>query len=222
LVPCPASDQDGLVSASIRQVLRSWWLASLMVVCGVLVAVAQGRLWPAITALLIFVGGSVRALGGRSWCSRNRSACRNGSSTTSSRRCPGTSVRVPGAVSSLGVRPLDLDLHVQPARAQDRLSPLPFPRSVDAAQAQQRSARDGRPIVYWRPGCRYRLRLRLRLGRSAAAAYWVNIWRDPLGAAALRAVTGGEETVPTVVAVDSEPVVNPQPGWLRQRLERSR
>lgn len=99
------------------------------------------------------------------------------------------------------------------------LSPLLFPRSLSAAQAQQRAARDGRPIVYWRPGCRYCLRLRLRLGRSADRAHWVNIWRDPAGAAAVRTVTGGDETVPTVVA-DKESVVSPEPGWLRQRLSR--
>lgn len=99
-----------------------------MAVCGVLVAVAQDRLWLAIIGLLIFA-----------------------------------------AMAFL-------------------LSPLPFPRSLDAAQAQQRSIRDGRPIVYWRPGCRYCLRLRLRLGRSAARAYWVNIWRDPAAAVAVRAV----------------------------------
>ncbi|GAA3118595.1 hypothetical protein GCM10010521_02770 [Streptomyces rameus] len=31
-------------------------------------------------------------------------------------------------------------------------SPLVFPRSVGAAEAQARNAVDGRPIVYWRPG----------------------------------------------------------------------
>ncbi|MEO3776579.1 glutaredoxin domain-containing protein [Micromonospora sp. B11E3] len=96
-------------------------------------------------------------------------------------------------------------------------SPLAFPRSVSAAQAQQRSARDGRPVVYWRPGCQFCLRLRLRLGRRAGRAYWVDIWRDPAGAAAVRAVTGGNETVPTVVA-RGEAVVNPDPVWLLQRL----
>jgi mycoredoxin len=96
-------------------------------------------------------------------------------------------------------------------------SPLVFPRSVTAAQARARSARDGRPIVYWRPGCRYCLRLRRRLGRRAARAHWVNIWRDPDAAAAVRAVTGGDETVPTVVA-GGEAVVNPDPEWLLQRL----
>src|SRR4051812_7742873 len=67
-------------------------------------------------------------------------------------------------------------------------SPLAFPRSVGAAEARRRSAADGRPVVYWRPGCTYCLRLRLRLGRRAHRLHWVNIWRDPAGAAAVRAV----------------------------------
>ncbi|MFE4611166.1 hypothetical protein ACFRK5_22915 [Streptomyces niveus] len=45
-------------------------------------------------------------------------------------------------------------------------SPLAFPRSTSAAEAQRRSALDGRPVVYWRSGCRYCLRLRRRLGRA--------------------------------------------------------
>ena len=97
------------------------------------------------------------------------------------------------------------------------LSPLVFPRSLSAAQAQERSADDGRPVIYWRPGCRYCLRLRVRLGRDARRAYWVNIWSDPAGAAAVRAVTGGDETVPTVV-VEGQSFVNPDPGWLRAHL----
>ncbi|MEV4198041.1 glutaredoxin domain-containing protein [Micromonospora globbae] len=97
------------------------------------------------------------------------------------------------------------------------LSPLVFPRSVTADEAQRRSAADGRPVIYWRPGCRYCLRLRFRLGRAARRAYWVDIWRDPAGAAAVRAVTGGDETVPTMVA-GGEPVVNPDPDLVRRRL----
>ncbi|MEH0824790.1 MULTISPECIES: glutaredoxin domain-containing protein [unclassified Micromonospora] len=96
-------------------------------------------------------------------------------------------------------------------------SPLAFPRSLTAAQARRRSADDGRPVIYWRPGCTYCLRLRLRLGGRARRAYWVDIWRDPEAAAAVRAVTGGDETVPTVVLPDGA-VVNPDPAWLRTRL----
>ncbi|MFE7445007.1 glutaredoxin domain-containing protein [Streptomyces chartreusis] len=96
-------------------------------------------------------------------------------------------------------------------------SPLIFPRSIGALEAQRRSAADGRPIVYWRPGCPYCMRLRVRLGRTARQAYWVNIWRDPAGAAAVRAVNGGNETVPTVV-VAGQPHTNPDPEWAREHL----
>ncbi|GAA3654209.1 hypothetical protein GCM10022224_016460 [Nonomuraea antimicrobica] len=96
-------------------------------------------------------------------------------------------------------------------------SPLVFPRSIGAEEARRRSAADGRPIVYWRPGCKYCLRLRLRLGRSAGRLHWVDIWRDPDGAATVRAANDGDETVPTVV-VAGRPHVNPDPRWVRAQL----
>ena len=98
------------------------------------------------------------------------------------------------------------------------VSPLIFPRSLTAAEAQRRSAADGRPIIYWRPGCPYCLRLRLRLGRSASRAHWVNIWKDPQAAAAVRAIANGNETVPTVVA-GGESAVNPDPTWVLARVK---
>jgi len=96
-------------------------------------------------------------------------------------------------------------------------SPLVFPRSISAAEARRRSAADGRPIVFWRPGCAYCLRLRFRLRRHARRLHWVNIWRDPEAAAAVRAVNDGNETVPTVV-VAGRPRTNPDPAWVRQQL----
>ncbi|MBW8793438.1 MAG: hypothetical protein JF597_07560 [Streptomyces sp.] len=98
-------------------------------------------------------------------------------------------------------------------------SPLVFPRSIDAEEARRRSAVDGRPVVFWRPGCAYCLRLRLRLGRRARRAHWVDIWRDPEGAA-VRAANDGNETVPTVV-VAGRSHVNPDPAWVREQLSRS-
>ncbi|MEU3527927.1 glutaredoxin domain-containing protein [Streptomyces sp. NPDC038707] len=96
-------------------------------------------------------------------------------------------------------------------------SPLMFPRSVGAEEARDLGAVDGRPVVYWRAGCTYCLRLRLRLGRDARRLHWVDIWRDPAGAAAVRAVNDGDETVPTVV-VGGRPYVNPDPRWVRAQL----
>ncbi|MFD3307524.1 glutaredoxin domain-containing protein [Streptomyces sp. NPDC058694] len=94
---------------------------------------------------------------------------------------------------------------------------LVFPRSIGALEAQRRSAVDGRPIVFWRPGCPYCLRLRIRLGRSARRLHWVDIWRDADGAAAVRAANDGNETVPTVV-VAGRPHTNPDPAWVREQL----
>ncbi|CAL9325049.1 glutaredoxin domain-containing protein [Streptomyces sp. SudanB182_2057] len=96
-------------------------------------------------------------------------------------------------------------------------SPLVFPRPVGAVEARELGAVDGRPVVYWRAGCKYCLRLRFRLGRDARRLRWVDIWRDPAGAAAVRAVNGGAETVPTVV-VAGRPYVNPDPRWVRAQL----
>ncbi|MFF1922061.1 glutaredoxin domain-containing protein [Streptomyces sp. NPDC058221] len=96
-------------------------------------------------------------------------------------------------------------------------SPLAFPRSIGALEAQRRSAVDGRPVVFWRSGCAYCLRLRYRLGRHARRLHWVDIWRDPAGAAVVRAANDGNETVPTVV-VAGRPHVNPDPRWVRDLL----
>ncbi|MBT2675140.1 hypothetical protein J7E95_30920 [Streptomyces sp. ISL-14] len=98
-------------------------------------------------------------------------------------------------------------------------SPLIFPRSIGALEAQRRSAVDGQPVVFWRPGCKYCVRLRIRLGRGARQVHWVDIWRDPAAAAAVRAANGGNETVPTVT-VAGQPHTNPDPAWVREQLSR--
>ncbi|XVV13680.1 glutaredoxin domain-containing protein [Actinoplanes sp. CA-131856] len=95
------------------------------------------------------------------------------------------------------------------------LSPRGFPASVTDAEAREASARDGRPIVYWRPGCPYCARLRVSLGRRASRLHWVDIWQDPAGAASVRDITGGDETVPTVLTA-SDSFVNPAPGLVRR------
>ncbi|MFF2526543.1 glutaredoxin domain-containing protein [Streptomyces liangshanensis] len=96
-------------------------------------------------------------------------------------------------------------------------SPLVFPRSIGAREAERRSAADGRPVVFWRSGCKYCLRLRVRLGRDARRAHWVDIWRDPEGAAMVRAANDGNETVPTVL-VAGRSRTNPDVRWVREQL----
>ncbi|MER5550363.1 glutaredoxin domain-containing protein [Streptomyces sp. NPDC002793] len=99
-------------------------------------------------------------------------------------------------------------------------SPLFFPKSIGALEAQRRSAVDGKPVVYWRAGCKYCVRLRFRLGRRARQAHWVDIWSDPAGAAAVREANDGNETVPTVF-VAGRPYVNPGHAWVREQLSSS-
>jgi mycoredoxin len=62
--------------------------------------------------------------------------------------------------------------------------------------------------VYWRPGCPYCAMLRLGLRGAQVPAEWINIWEDREAAALVSAITGGDETVPTVV-VGSRAMVNP-------------
>jgi hypothetical protein len=50
--------------------------------------------------------------------------------------------------------------------------------------------------------------LRLGLHRSRLPVEEINIWEDPAAAAAVRTITGGDETVPTVV-VGAKAMVNP-------------
>jgi len=65
--------------------------------------------------------------------------------------------------------------------------------------------------VFWRPGCLYCMRLRSRLRRAGVRLDEVNIWDDPAGAAFVRSVTGGDETVPTI-RIGDHSLVNPPAG----------
>ncbi|MFF4167797.1 mycoredoxin [Streptomyces sp. NPDC001741] len=66
----------------------------------------------------------------------------------------------------------------------------------------------GGMVVYWRPGCPYCMKLRLRLRFSGLTYTEVNIWRDKDAAAFVRSVADGNETVPTV-SVAGHSLVNP-------------
>ncbi|MBK7721556.1 MAG: glutathione S-transferase N-terminal domain-containing protein [Austwickia sp.] len=76
-------------------------------------------------------------------------------------------------------------------------------------EAQERNVRDGRVIVYWRPGCPYCYRLRLTLGQRGRALSWVDIWADDEAAAFVRDLNAGSETVPTVILRDGSALTNP-------------
>ena len=71
--------------------------------------------------------------------------------------------------------------------------------------------------LFWRPGCPYCWRLRTRLKRTGVQVDEVNIWEDPDGAAFVRSVTGGDETVPTV-RIGTTSLVNPSPRRLLKMI----
>lgn len=61
-------------------------------------------------------------------------------------------------------------------------------------------AQDIQPVeLYWRPGNWKCLALRNMIHRWGLSLHAVNIWEDDDGAALVRSVAGGNETVPTVV-----------------------
>jgi mycoredoxin len=97
------------------------------------------------------------------------------------------------------------------------LSPRFFPASPGDHEARRLADSTGAPVIYWRPGCSYCLRLRLALGRLGSRAVWVDVSSDPAASARVRAASGGNETVPTVF-VDGSAAVNPRPSWVRERL----
>lgn len=63
-------------------------------------------------------------------------------------------------------------------------------------------------IFYTRPRCPYSFRLRRALRRRGLPFRQINIWQDADAAAAVREVTDGNETVPTVHVGDRW-LVNP-------------
>lgn len=63
--------------------------------------------------------------------------------------------------------------------------------------------------VLWRPGCPYCSRLRRDLAHAGVVTVERDIWADPDAAARVRAATGGDETVPTVI-VGTRALVNPR------------
>ncbi len=73
-------------------------------------------------------------------------------------------------------------------------------------------------MFYTRPGCPYCTSLRWRLRRSGLPFREVDIWANPSAAALVRTLTGGDETVPTVV-VGTAAAVNPGLGQVQAMVE---
>lgn len=71
--------------------------------------------------------------------------------------------------------------------------------------------------VYWRPGCVFCSGLLFRLDRSDIVYRKVNIWEDEAGAAFVRSVARGNETVPTV-KVGNRALVNPSFSHLKNAV----
>lgn len=97
------------------------------------------------------------------------------------------------------------------------LSPWFFPRSQADATAREQASEADVPLIYWRAGCVYCLRLRLALGRTGNQAVWVDVSRDDDASARVRSVNDGNETVPTVF-VGGSAWVNPAPSAVRSTL----
>jgi glutaredoxin len=100
------------------------------------------------------------------------------------------------------------------------VSPLLGPRSRDWATAQQLARTRRVPLILWKPGCTYCIRLRLALGRTGSRAVWVDIWADADAAAATRGLNHGNETTPTVLTSDGT-YTNPRPSVVKVHLKAS-
>ncbi|HZI98016.1 MAG TPA: glutaredoxin domain-containing protein [Actinomycetales bacterium] len=98
------------------------------------------------------------------------------------------------------------------------LSPRLFPRSPSDAAARELAAARDVPLIYWRPGCSYCLRLRIALNRLGNRAVWVDVSQDDAASSRVREVNDGNETVPTVFHGPSV-WVNPRVGWVRAHLQ---
>lgn len=99
------------------------------------------------------------------------------------------------------------------------LTPVTFPPSPGDAAGRATAEARGVPLIYWRTGCAYCVRLRISLGTAGRRAVWVKVSGDPAASARVRSVNDGDETVPTVF-VGEEFVTNPSPAWVRRQLRR--
>jgi mycoredoxin len=96
-------------------------------------------------------------------------------------------------------------------------TPVLYPRSVSDDASRVAATEKSVPLVYWRPGCIFCLRLRVALLLRGKKAVWTNIRADAAAAARVRSVNDGNETVSTVF-VGTEHRTNPSPSWVAQQF----
>jgi len=96
-----------------------------------------------------------------------------------------------------------------PVSTTDPTDPPTACHGADSETSPENGPENGPEItVYWRPGCPFCGSLFRQLDRAEVAYQRVNIWDDEVGAAVVRSIARGNETVPTVV-VGEVGMVNP-------------
>ncbi len=96
-------------------------------------------------------------------------------------------------------------------------SPAFFPRSADLQVALERAAAGQAPLVFWKPGCAFCIRLRVGVGSGGRRLSWVDSSLDEQARAVVRSKNGGDHTTPTVMFGD-ETRTNPDVDWVRKLL----
>ncbi|WP_032407354.1 glutaredoxin domain-containing protein [Rhodococcoides fascians] len=96
-------------------------------------------------------------------------------------------------------------------------TPVLYPRSASDDASRVFATEKSVPLIYWRPGCIFCLRLRVALLLRGKKAVWTNIRADAAAAARVRSVNDGNETVPTVF-VGTGHRTNPSPSWVAQQF----
>ncbi len=96
-------------------------------------------------------------------------------------------------------------------------TPVLYPRSLSDDASRVFATEKSVPLIYWRPGCIFCLRLRVALLLRGKKAVWTNIRADAAAAARVRSVNDGNETVPTVL-MRTEHRTNPSPSWVAQQF----
>jgi mycoredoxin len=86
--------------------------------------------------------------------------------------------------------------------------PVTYEFEAEGARQDEVAGGDSPVVVYGRPGCMFCSGLIRGLERWGLAFEQVDIWEDPDGAAFVRSVADGAETVPTVLVADLA-LVNP-------------